>query len=106
MSKLRRHDWRSHRQVSCNICDEVIESRQEISNHRKNDGNYENLECRICKKEEESQKHVYECDEIRKIRKYNGKIVEYEKIFGENLRLQKEIAKYFAENMKYVSTVD
>ena len=69
-------------------------------------GNYENLECRICKKEEESQKHVYECDEIRKIRKSNDKIVEYEKIFGENLRLQKEIAKYFAENMKIVSNVD
>ena len=35
MVKLRRHDWRSHRQVPCNICEETIESRQEISNHRK-----------------------------------------------------------------------
>ena len=34
MSKLRRHDWRSHREVSCNICDEAIKSRQDISNHR------------------------------------------------------------------------
>ena len=35
MDKLRRHDWRSHRQVNCNICEEKIESREEIGNHRK-----------------------------------------------------------------------
>ena len=34
MVKLRRHDWRSHRVVPCNICDETIDSRQDISNHR------------------------------------------------------------------------
>ena len=35
MSKLRRHDWRSHRSVDCNICGSSLESREEISNHRK-----------------------------------------------------------------------
>ena len=35
MDKLRRHDWRSHRQIKCNICDDTIQSREEISNHRK-----------------------------------------------------------------------
>ena len=35
MSKLRRHDWRSHRTVKCNICGSSLESREEISNHRK-----------------------------------------------------------------------
>ena len=34
MGKLRRHDWRSHREVSCNICGEWIENRQNIGNHR------------------------------------------------------------------------
>ena len=34
MSNLRRHDWRSHRDVKCAICDDRIESRQEIGNHR------------------------------------------------------------------------
>ena len=33
--KLRRHDWRSHRSVECTICGDHLESRQEISNHRK-----------------------------------------------------------------------
>ena len=39
MKKLRRHDWRSHRQVSCNICEEIIESRQQITSHREKEHN-------------------------------------------------------------------
>ena len=35
MSQLRRHDWRNHREVSCNICEEMLQSRQDISNHRR-----------------------------------------------------------------------
>ena len=35
MSKLRRHDWRSHREVECNVCGEILENRQRISLHRK-----------------------------------------------------------------------
>ena len=35
MSKLRRHDWRSHRNIDCNICGELLESREQISEHRK-----------------------------------------------------------------------
>ena len=34
MSKLRRHDWRSHRRVECTICGEGVSSRQDISKHR------------------------------------------------------------------------
>ena len=34
MSKLRRHDWRSHRSIPCNICGEELQSRQDISEHR------------------------------------------------------------------------
>ena len=35
MAKLRRHDWRSHRSIDCNICGEHLESRDQISTHRK-----------------------------------------------------------------------
>ena len=35
MNKLRRHDWRSHRTIECNICGEQLESRDHISNHRR-----------------------------------------------------------------------
>ena len=34
MSKLRRHDWRSHREVMCNMCGENIASRQDLKVHR------------------------------------------------------------------------
>ena len=66
-------------------------------------GKYENLECRVCKKEEESQKHLYECDDISKSIADNRKKVEFEKIFGENLRNQVEIAKEFIKRMKIKS---
>ena len=35
MSKLRRHDWRSHRCVECTICGEEVPSREDISEHRR-----------------------------------------------------------------------
>ena len=34
MSQLRRHDWRSHREIECNICGDAIQCRQDIKNHR------------------------------------------------------------------------
>ena len=34
MGLLRRHDWRSHREIDCNICGETIQSRQDIKSHR------------------------------------------------------------------------
>ena len=60
-------------------------------------GKYENLECRSCQMEEESQEHVYECTEIRKKRENKTKLIEFEKIYGENAKNQAEIAKIFTE---------
>ena len=34
MTLLRRHDWRSHREIECNLCGETIKCRQEIKSHR------------------------------------------------------------------------
>ena len=34
MRKLRRHDWRSHRQIECTLCGEQLESREGITKHR------------------------------------------------------------------------
>ena len=34
MRLLRRHDWRCHRQIECNMCGEEISSRSEIKEHR------------------------------------------------------------------------
>ena len=34
MSLLRRHDWRCHRRIECNMCGETINSRVDIKKHR------------------------------------------------------------------------
>ena len=34
MKKLRRHDWRSHRTIECNMCGDILNSRQDIKEHK------------------------------------------------------------------------
>jgi hypothetical protein len=34
MNKVRRHDWRCHREIECNKCGENIASRQDLKEHR------------------------------------------------------------------------
>ena len=69
-------------------------------------GKFENFECRVCKNNEESQKHAYECMEIMKIRKMEKQKIEYENIFEGNVRKQIQIARDFRENMKILSKVN
>ena len=56
-------------------------------------GSFDNLNCTVCKKEKEYQKHIIECKKILEMR-------ENEKKVSENVNSQKEIAKYFEENWK------
>ena len=63
-------------------------------------GMFENLECTVCHEENESQKHILHCKEIRKMKENNEKELKYENIFGENVIKQREIAKCFEENVK------
>ena len=69
-------------------------------------GNYENLDCSVCNQENESQKHIIQCSEIKKHKNDMTKIIEYEKLFGENVRIQKEIFNCFMENMKIKSELE
>ena len=39
MSLLRRHDWRSHREIECNMCGETLRNREEIKTHRQSKHN-------------------------------------------------------------------
>ena len=65
-------------------------------------GKYENFACSVCNEELESQKHIIEeCEKLRRMT--INKNVEYEKLFGENVRQQLEITKCFIENMKLKS---
>ena len=61
---------------------------------------YEEFECDICKDEEETQKHILECEDILKNTTRIKKETEYEELFKDNVKNQTEIAKMFIENMK------
>ena len=70
-------------------------------------GLYDMFECEACGKEDESQKHVLECDEILKLNKEYNKmeIPEYEKLLSGNVQDQLKISKIFNSNMKIMETL-
>ena len=59
-------------------------------------------ECRACGKENESQKHIISCKILN-----NGKdkTIDYEKLFSDIVKDQKEICEKFKENMKYLMEI-
>ena len=85
----------------------IFEMRHRITDVKLNfRGKFENFECRVCKNNEESQKHAYECMEIMKIRKMEKQKIDYKYIFEENVTKQVQIARDFTENMKILSKVN
>ena len=62
--------------------------------------NHENHECRICEIENESQEHIYDCNERWKLMKTEyEKIPKYEKIMNGSLREKIEVSRIFKELM-------
>ena len=59
---------------------------------------YENLECRACMSEEESQKHLIEC----KILNQQLEQLEYEKIYNGTVEDKLKIARRFQTNLKFI----
>ena len=67
---------------------------------------YENLECNYCKKEDEAQKDILECNEISKFKENKNETIEYEYIFRENEKCKLKIARMFIENLKIREKLD
>ena len=64
----------------------------------------DSLECRICKNELETQKHVYEYETLWKKRKLNREYeLAYERIVDGTVVEQAIVAKLFYENMEILS---
>ena len=60
-------------------------------------------ECTVCLKENETQQHIYICNEILKVsgrKKENYPM--YEKILNGNRKEKIQVAKIFKENMKII----
>ena len=49
--------------------------------------------------EDESQKHIMECEELDKFKKKNTKPPEYEKLFDGSVKELQELSQHFIENM-------
>ena len=59
-------------------------------------GQYDNLECRACDKEEETQQHILVCEELN--RKKVVEEIKYEKIFNGTVSDKLKVAQKFKEN--------
>ena len=98
--KMKRYFLQSDLKASKEEIQLVFKLRSRVTDLKTNlKGMYESFECTACGNEEESQKHVLECEELLK---WNKEIVEkpvYEKIFEGNVGQQIYIAKIFKENM-------
>ena len=88
--------------ISQNMAEIIFSLRSRVTKVKMNyKGSFENLECEVCKEEQESQKHIIqECKKMLKIKGNSAKDIDYEKIFSENVKQQIEIAKQFEENWK------
>ena len=60
---------------------------------------HETYECRACGNENECQKHIISC---KILNKGNDRKLDYEKLFSDNVKDQKEICEKFKENMIYL----
>ena len=80
---------------------EIFRMRSRVADVKTNfKAKYESFECDVCKKEEETQKHVIECTEINKGKQENETLPDYEELFKRNVKNQVLIARHFLENMK------
>ena len=61
---------------------------------------HESYECRACKNENETQKHIINCKILTEIDKESEKMIEYERIFSNCVADQKFICVKFSKNME------
>ena len=66
-------------------------------------GKYDTLECDACGKEEETQQHILECEELNKDKEIQE--VKYEHLFDGVVTEQLKIAKIFEENLKILEKI-
>ena len=61
-------------------------------------GLYDTYECEVCMNEDESQKHIYRCPEILRIRNINfDEIPDYERIMNGSIKEKLEISRILKE---------
>ena len=70
-----------------------------VKMNRKNQ--FETYECSVCFAENETQEHIYQCEEIWKLKKQSKKeIPKFEEILYGNIQQKVKVPRIFQENMK------
>ena len=81
----------------------IFNIRSRVLNVKMNlQGLHESYECEICEKDDETQKHIYECTEIWKSKENltNDKIPDYEDVMTGNLKDQLKVARIMKDNIE------
>ena len=66
-------------------------------------GSYDYLECGACGLEEESQKHIIQCEKLNQIKRTEE--INYDKLFDGTVLEKLKIAKVFKENLKILDQI-
>ena len=66
-------------------------------------GSYDYLECGACGLEEESQKHIIQCEKLNQIKRTEE--INYDKLFDGTVLEKLKIAKVFKENLKLLDQI-
>ena len=75
----------------------IFKLRSQVTNVKTNlKGKYDMLECRACKSEPETQKHIVECKTLSK----EEEKIEYEKIYDGTVMEKLMIARKFQKNFE------
>ena len=80
----------------------IFQIRSKVMNLKMNmKGKFDEFECSVCFIEEETQEHVYQCEEIWKLKKQSNKnIPNYEEILWGDILQKLKVANILKENMK------
>ena len=82
----------------------IFKLRCQMTNLKANmKGNYENLECRACKVENESQQHVFECKEID-VELYEKET--FEELIEGTLRQKIQISEYMRKRIEKLQEIE
>ena len=105
--KMQNYLKANNHKMSQNESETIFKMRSRVSNVKTNyRGRFENFECSLCNEDMETQQHIIECKSIRNVKKTEHENVNYENLYGENVKQQLKIAKLFIENMNIKSKLE
>ena len=103
--KIQKHLMPNDLKMKKEDCQSIFMLRSRVTGVKMNQRNrYENHECEVCGKFNESQEHVLNCKEIVNMHE-ESEIPQYERIFDGSVMEQVKISKLFNKNLKIIEAI-